>query len=243
MIDRTTTPSVTGPAAPGEPPARTRAWRLERLRRARLYLCTDARLGTGDFADFVEAAYRGGVDVIQLRDKHLDAGDELEYFEILASAARRWGRLFAANDRADVATLAGVDILHVGQRDLSIPDARRLLPRGTLVGLSTHSRVQAEHARLADTDYYCIGPVWRTPTKPGRAAVTLDAVRQVRSQQDAKPWFAIGGVSLDTVDQVVAAGARRIVVVRAITQAEDPEEAARALLDRLPPLAEPDAES
>ncbi|MCD7100660.1 thiamine phosphate synthase [Pseudoclavibacter sp. 13-3] len=211
------------------------------LHQAQLYLCTDARLGTGDFDEFVDAAYRGGVDVIQLRDKHLDAGDELEYFELLAAAARRHGRLFAANDRADVATLAGADILHVGQRDLSIADARSLLPGDTLVGLSTHSRVQAEQARLGDADYYCIGPVWRTPTKPGRAPVTLDAVRQVRAQGrgDAKPWFAIGGVNAETLEQVLDAGAQRIVVVRAITQADDPEAAARELRTALPRLPEP----
>nr|WP_318655634.1 MULTISPECIES: thiamine phosphate synthase [unclassified Pseudoclavibacter] len=228
--DRSTDPHAT---------PRTREWRLSMLQQAQLYLCTDARLGTGDFDEFVDAAYRGGVDIIQLRDKHLDAGDELEYFELLAAAARRHGRLFAANDRADVATLTGADILHVGQRDLSVADARSLLPEGTLVGLSTHSRVQAEQARLGDPDYYCIGPVWRTPTKPGRAPVTLDAVRQVHTQSrgDAKPWFAIGGVNAETLEQVLDAGANRIVVVRAITQADDPEAAARELRSALPELA------
>lgn len=127
---------------------------------ARLYVCTDARSATGDFADFVDAAYRGGVDIIQLRDKTLDAGDELEAFAVLADAARRHGRLFAANDRADVAALAGVDILHLGQRDITVSQARRFVDPRVLFGRSTHARAQAAAARTDDADYYCIGPVW-----------------------------------------------------------------------------------
>lgn len=223
------------------PEPRTAEWRREQLHRAQLYLCTDARLGTGDFADFVDAAYRGGVDIIQLRDKHLDAGDELEYFELLAAAARRHGRLFAANDRADVALLAGADILHLGQRDLGDDDARRVLPDDVLLGRSTHNRIQAQFAWGSAADYFCIGPVWPTPTKPGRAATGVEAVSQVAALHPDKPWFAIGGIDRHNVGEVVAAGASRIVVVRAITLAEDPEEAARALRVQLPQL--PDAGS
>jgi thiamine-phosphate pyrophosphorylase len=211
------------------------------LHRAQLYVCTDARLEQGDFAEFVDAAYRGGVDIIQLRDKHLEAGAELEYFAILREAARRHGKLFAANDRADVAILSGAEILHVGQGDIPVASARRLLPRGSLIGLSTHSVEQAARARSAGVDYFCIGPVWPTPTKPGRPAVGLDTVAQVgeeaaRERPDL-PWFAIGGVGLDTVDEVVGAGASRIVVVRAVTTADDPEDAARRLRAHLPALA------
>lgn len=218
------------------PEPRTLEWRRDQLQRAQLYLCTDARLGTGDFVDFVDAAYRGGVDIIQLRDKHLDAGDELEYFDLLADAAHRHGRLFAANDRADVALLSGADVLHLGQRDLSDDDARRILPDDVLLGRSTHNRIQAQFAWGSAADYFCIGPVWLTPTKPGRAATGVEAVAQVAALHPDKPWFAIGGINVHTVPDVVAAGANRIVVVRAITQAEDPEVAARALRAQLPQL-------
>lgn len=210
-------------------------WEL--LQRAQLYVCTDARLAEGDFAEFVDAAYRGGADIIQLRDKQLEAAAELEYFAILQEAANRYGRLFAANDRADVAALAGAPVLHVGQRDISPAQARRLLPPGTLVGLSTHSREQAAASAIAGVDYACIGPVWPTPTKPGRPAVGIDTVRDVLSA--ARPgsiWFAIGGVGLDTIDELVDVGVRRIVVVRAVTRADDPQAAAAALRARLPQL-------
>jgi len=208
---------------------------LRMLDPARLYVCTDARQSTGDFADFVDAAYRGGVDIIQLRDKSLDAGDELEVFAILSEAARRHGRLFAANDRADVAALAGADILHLGQRDITIDEARTFVEARVLFGQSTHARGQAAAARTGESDYYCIGPVWPTPTKPGRPAVGLEAVREVAADDDGSaPWFAIGGIDLDNVHEVAEAGARRICVVRAVTQAEDPEAAARALRGALP---------
>ena len=211
--------------------------RRRKLAAAQLYVCTDARLKQGDFAEFVDAAYRGGTDIIQLRDKHLEAAAELEYFEILRDAARRHGRLYAGNDRADVVTLAGADILHVGQGDIPIAAARGLLPEGTLVGLSTHSVEQAAAARDSGADYFCIGPVWPTPTKPGRPPVGLDTVAAVARAAAARPgvpWFAIGGVGIDTVDELVAVGVRRVAVVRAVTRAEDPEAAARELKLRLP---------
>lgn len=205
------------------------------LRSARLYLCTDARQDRRDFERFVNAAYEGGVDIIQLRDKRLEASAELEAFGVLEAAARRHGALFAANDRADVATLAEVDVLHLGQRDLPLDDARRVLPEGVLLGQSTHSLEQARTAQQSTADYYCIGPVWPTPTKPGRAAAGLDAVRAVAEHHDGNtPWFAIGNVNLETISRVVDAGATRVVVVRAITEAADPRAAAQQLRAALP---------
>lgn len=205
------------------------------LRDARLYLCTDARGDRDDLARFLDAAYAGGVDIIQLRDKRLEAADELIAFEVLRAAAQRHGRLYAANDRADVATLAGADILHLGQGDLPVDAARRVLPAGVAIGRSTHSPQQAAIAVAEGADYYCIGPVWPTPTKPGRAGVGLTAVRAVAEQDDRSvPWFAIGDVNLDTIGEVVDAGASRVVVVRAITQADDPGRAARRLRAALP---------
>ena len=204
---------------------------------ARLYLCTDAREKQGDFAEFLRAAYAGGVDIIQLRDKSLEAAAELELLAVLKSVAQECGKLWAVNDRADVAMLSGAPVFHVGQKDLPLPAARSLVGPGTGVGLSCHDPAQASAAAAnPNADYFCVGPVWATPTKPGRAAVGLSLVEHAGSLNTTKPWFAIGGVELSTVDQVVAAGASRIVVVRAITAAEDPTAAAQELLSRLPAL-------
>jgi thiamine-phosphate pyrophosphorylase len=215
---------------------------------ARLYLCTDARKERGDFAAFVDAAFAGGVDIIQLRDKSIEAAEELELLEVLQQAARANGRLWAVNDRADIASLSGAPVFHIGQKDLPLPAARKFLGTGAAIGLSTHSREQIDAALAASAgspglDYFCVGPVWATPTKPGRAAVGLDLVRYaaeaVRRAEEtvnaggAVPWYAIGGIDLGNVEQVLEAGARRIVVVRAITEAEDPAGAAGALLAAL----------
>ena len=204
---------------------------------ARLYLCTDARGKQGDFAEFLRAAYAGGVDIIQLRDKSLEAAQELELLAVLKSVAQECGKLWAVNDRADVAMLSGAPVFHVGQKDLPLPAARSLVGAASSIGLSCHDSAQASAAAAnPDADYFCVGPVWATPTKPGRAAVGLSLVEHAASLETAKPWFAIGGVELATVEQVVAAGASRIVVVRAITDAEDPTAAAAELLSRLPAL-------
>ncbi|MET3949587.1 thiamine phosphate synthase [Arthrobacter sp. UYEF36] len=221
---------------------------------ARLYLCTGARQDRGDFADFVDAAFAGGVDIIQLRDKSLEAAEELELLEVLHQAARRHDRLWAVNDRADLASLSGAPVFHIGQKDIPLGAARDFLGEDTAIGLSTHSPDQVDTAIAASTgphglDYFCAGPVWATPTKPGRAAVGLDLVRYAadatrrasalvdgeveREVAGEVPWFAIGGIDLGNVEQVVEAGARRIVVVRAITEADNPADAARALLAAL----------
>ncbi|MCZ2403229.1 thiamine phosphate synthase [Paenarthrobacter sp. Z7-10] len=204
------------------------------LTAARLYLCTDARRDRGDFVRFLHAAYSGGVDIIQLRDKSIDAALELRLLAALRDAAAEHGRLWAVNDRADLAALSGAPVLHLGQQDLPMGAARSLLPAGTSLGLSSHTRDQVEAANDGGADYFCVGPLWATPTKPGRAAVGLELVSHAAALRTVKPWFAIGGIDLSNVAQVVAAGARRIVVVRAITEASDPAAAARALLAQLP---------
>ncbi|MCY0903473.1 thiamine phosphate synthase [Arthrobacter sp. H14-L1] len=217
---------------------------------ARLYLCTNARAEQGDFADFVRAAYAGGVDIIQLRDKTLQAAEELELLAVLRDVAAEYGRLWAVNDRADIAALSGAPVFHIGQQDLPVADARTLLPHSTAVGLSSHTPEQASAAAGVQAgpggwtgddgaqaraeagsavDYFCVGPVWATPTKPGRAAVGLEMVRYAASLKTRIPWFAIGGIDLGNIEQVVAAGADRVVVVRAITEATDPTAAAQAL--------------
>lgn len=210
-----------------------------RLRDARLYLCTDAREAQGDLAQFLDAVLANGVDVVQLRQKGLEARRELALLEQFAAATARHGKLLAVNDRADVALAAGADILHLGQDDLPVPVARRIIGAQVAIGRSTHGEAQVD-AALADpeTGYFCVGPCWPTPTKPGRAAPGLGLVQYAAKAAPpddpaAAPWFAIGGIGLDTIDQVVAAGARRVVVVRAITEAADPGAAAAALARRL----------
>ncbi|MGH3235890.1 MAG: thiamine phosphate synthase [Streptosporangiaceae bacterium] len=215
-----------------------------RLADARLYLCTDARRSLGDLPRFLDAVLGAGVDVVQLREKGLEAGEELALLEVFADACRRHGRLLAVNDRADVALAAGADVLHLGQDDLPVPVARRILGPGPLIGRSSHSPAQADAvAAEPGVDYFCAGPVWATPTKPGRPAtgpgllahVTQAQVTQAQVTQagPARPWFAIGGISLARLDEVLAVGATRVVVVRAITEADDPAAATRALTRRL----------
>jgi thiamine-phosphate pyrophosphorylase len=211
---------------------------LSRLSHARLYLCTDARRERGDLAEFADAALAGGVDIIQLRDKGsagearfgaLEARGELAALEVLADAARRHGALLAVNDRADIARAAGADVLHLGQDDLPLPIAHEIVGPIALIGRSTHAIGEATRALSEDVDYFCVGPCWPTPTKPGRPAPGLDLVREVAATDTAKPWFAIGGIDEDRLGEVLDAGARRIVVVRAITEAPDPGAAARRL--------------
>jgi thiamine-phosphate pyrophosphorylase len=205
-----------------------------RLADARLYLCTGARRDRGDLAEFLDAVLGAGVDIVQLREKGLEAKEELRLLEVFAGACRRHGRLLAVNDRADVALAAGADVLHLGQDDLPVPAARRILGPVPLIGRSSHSPAQAGAAAAEPgTDYFCAGPVWVTPTKPGRPAAGLDLLTHVARTAPDRPWFAIGGIDLSRLDDVLAAGAARVVVVRAITEAGDPAAAARAFASRL----------
>ncbi|OBK34785.1 thiamine-phosphate diphosphorylase [Mycobacterium sp. 1245111.1] len=215
---------------------------IQRLASARLYLCTDARRDTGDLAEFADAALAGGVDIIQLRDKGsageqrlgaLEARDELAALEVLADAARRHGALLAVNDRADIARAAGADVLHLGQDDLPLTVARDIVGPEPLIGRSTHDAAQVAAAVAEAVDYFCVGPCWPTPTKPGRPAAGLPLVRSTAEMASDKPWFAIGGIDAARLPDVLDAGARRIVVVRAITAAEDPRAAAQRLSSAL----------
>jgi thiamine-phosphate pyrophosphorylase len=208
---------------------------LVAVRAARLYLCTDAREQRGDLPEFLDAVLGAGVDIVQLRQKGLEARQELEHLEVFARACARHGKLLAVNDRADIALAAGAPVLHLGQDDLPTAAARRILGPEPLLGRSTHDPAQVD-AALADpeTGYFCVGPCWPTPTKPGRPAPGLGLVEYAAKaappdDPGSVPWFAIGGIDLETVGAALAAGARRIVVVRAITEAADPAAAASAL--------------
>ena len=208
----------------------TGAERRARLAAARLYLCTPIRR---DLATFAEAVLAAGVDVVQLRDKHAEAGPLFEAAAVLREAAERHGALLAVNDRADVALAAGADICHLGQGDLPLDWARRILGAEVLLGRSTHTLEQASRACEEDWDYLAVGPVHATPTKPGRRPVGAGLLAEVVALDPPRPWFAIGGIDLGNLDEVLAAGATRVVVVRAIADAPDPAEATAALATRL----------
>ncbi len=230
------TPAFAVPAARNQ-----RGACIEKLAAARLYLCTDARQKHNDLEEFLRAAYSGGVDIVQLRDKTLDTDAEIAALRLLADVAGEHEKLFAVNDRADVAALVGADVFHIGQRDISVAQARSLLGPDVLIGRSTHDLDQARTAwEDPEVDYFCTGPLWETPTKPGRPATGLGFVKDVAAllasspTGTGKPWFAIGGIDVSRLPDVLDAGASRIVVVRAVTQAPEPRTAARQLRGLLP---------
>ncbi|MFD7258764.1 thiamine phosphate synthase [Streptomyces sp. NPDC059874] len=207
---------------------------MQQLSDARLYLCTDARKKQGDLPEFLDAVLAGGVDIVQLRDKGMEAGEELEHLQVFAEAARRHGKLLAVNDRADVAHAIGSDVLHLGQGDIPVPAARAILGEQVLIGRSCHAEAEVD-AAVAEpgVDYFCTGPCWPTPTKPGRYAPGLGLVRYAASLEQDRPWFAIGGIDATNLDEVLDAGATRVVVVRALTEAADPGAAAADLAKRV----------
>jgi thiamine-phosphate pyrophosphorylase len=195
----------------------------QRLPAARLYLCTDARQRQGDLPDFLDAVLGAGVDIVQLRQKGLEAAQEMAFLEVFRRKCDKHGALLSVNDRADVARAVGADVLHLGQQDLPVKTARDIIGPAPVIGLSTHSEAQTAEAAVREAvDYFCAGPVWATPTKPGRPAAGLGLLSYAAAIGTPKPWFAIGGIDLDNLSRVLDAGARRVVVVRAITQAADP---------------------
>lgn len=211
--------------------------RRARLRDARLYLvCGPAGNGRGDLRAFLDAALRGGVGVVQLREKDPSFSRDalLEAARVFRAAADAHGALFVLNDRPDLVAAARADGVHVGQDDMPVAQARALVGEDVLLGRSTHTPAQIGDAAVTDIDYFAVGPVHATPTKPGRPAVGLELVRHAASAPRAVPWFAIGGIDATNVGAVVDAGAARIVVVRALTEADDPEAIARALRGALP---------
>jgi thiamine-phosphate pyrophosphorylase len=200
----------------------------ERISGARLYLVCDARP-----REWLSAAIRGGVDIVQLRDKRLDDEGLIAAARAFRAAADAGGALFVLNDRPDLVEACGADGVHVGQDDASPAEARAHVGPGRIVGRSTHEPAQAHAADThPDVDYLAVGPVHLTPTKPGRPAAGLGYVAYAAGHV-RRPWFAIGGLDGDNVREVVERGATRIVVVRAITDAPDPEAAARQLREAL----------
>jgi thiamine-phosphate pyrophosphorylase len=190
----------------------------------RLYLVTPVRQ---DFGAFLAAAFGGGVDVVQVRERALADGRLLEALAEAREVTVAHGVPLGVNDRPDLAVLAGADFVHVGQEDIPVEAVRTF---GLPVGVSTHAPGEIDGAR---SDYIAVGPVHATPTKEGRPAVGLELVRYAAANARL-PWFAIGGIDESNVAEVVAAGATRVAVVRAIVEADDPERAARVLRAALP---------
>jgi thiamine-phosphate pyrophosphorylase len=198
--------------------------RRQRLRDARLYFVADR----DGMQRALDAALAGGADLFQLRDKEASDDELLAAAESARERCRAAGALFVLNDRPDLAAACGADGVHVGQDDTPVARAREIVGADAIVGLSTHSVKQAQAGCRSGADYIAVGPVHATPTKEGRPAIGVEPVRYAAAHIDI-PWFAIGGIDTKTVDDVVRAGARRIVVVRALTDADDPEATARDL--------------
>jgi thiamine-phosphate pyrophosphorylase len=195
--------------------------RRQRLANAHLYLVCDDQPDS-----FLESALRGGVDIVQLRMKNAEDDAIVSAGSRFAAACAAFGALFVLNDRPDLVQLCAADGVHVGQDDAAVSVARELVGEERLVGLSTHSPEQIDLA--AGVDYIGVGPVHATPTKPGRPAVRIELVRYAAEHAQV-PFFAIGGITVENAQGVVDAGASRVAVVRALTQAGDVEAAARTL--------------
>jgi thiamine-phosphate pyrophosphorylase len=219
------------------PPEAEGPLRRERLRTARLYLCCDARPGGEDPEPLLAAALRGGVDIVQLREKSLPRRE----IELAAQTFRRLcdnhSALFIVNDDPDLARSCDADGVHVGQDDLAATEARALLGADAIIGLSTHSEEQIAASAGAPVDYISVGPIWETPTKQGRPAVGLELISHAAANAP-HPFFAIGGIDSSNVVAVVEAGARRLCVVRAVRDAQNPTGAAEGLRAAFAPLGE-----
>lgn len=203
-----------------------------------LYLVSGQTVGSRPLASLVPDLVAAGVDLIQLREKDMEALDLMRAAEPIAEACRSAKVPFILNDRPDVALAIGVDGVHLGQGDLPVEIARRVLGEGPIVGRSTHTPGEVDgEAKRPGIDYIAVGPVTETPTKPGRPAAGIGLIEHAAQAERAGrlrlPWFAIGGVDRSNLERVMAAGARRIVVVRAITEAPDPPAAAGRLKEIL----------
>ncbi len=215
--------------------------RRTRLAAARLYLVCDSEPGRRRLLGVVGAAIAGGVDVVQLRDKHLSDEELTAVAHAVGALCEQRGALFVVNDRPAVALEAGADGVHVGQEDMPVAQVRELVGPDMVIGLSTHASMEIDAATagfdaaaragrgsVGNVDYIGVGPVHATPTKPGRQAVGLELVRYA-ARYSRLPFFAIGGIDAGNVETAIEAGARRVAVVRAIADAADPELAAHTL--------------
>jgi thiamine-phosphate pyrophosphorylase len=206
--------------------------RRERLAQSRLYVVSDGRREQGDLPDFLNAILGAGVDIVQVREKEAQAGDVIRWGMVFKEAAEGHGALFIVNDRPDVAVALDADGVHLGQDDLPPEVARQILGPDAIIGWSTHSPDEFD-AAPPEADYLCAGPVWETPTKPGRPAAGMELIRHAAKSGEERPWFAIGGINEENLPEVVEAGATGIVVVRAVTEAQQPSRAVQTLMNGL----------
>jgi thiamine-phosphate pyrophosphorylase len=218
------------------PPEAIGALRRQRLQWARLYFVCDARPHGEDPEAILNAAMSGGVGLIELRDREHPRNVIERSGHTYRRLANTYGALFIVNDDPHLALELSADGVHVGQEDMSPAEARGIMGPSAIIGLSTHSREQIEAAANQPVDYISVGPIWETPTKEGRPATGLELIRTA-AEIAGKPWFAIGGIDNENVDEVAAAGAERICVVRAIRDAGDPRAAATTLFGAVDPAA------
>jgi thiamine-phosphate pyrophosphorylase len=203
--------------------------RRQKLHDARLYLVTSP---CEQLFSVVEAALKGGLTLVQYRDKNTDDITRLANAQKLRQLCRDRDALFIINDRVDLAVAVDADGVHLGQQDLPIEIARQILGPGRIIGKSTTNPQEMESAIAQGADYIGVGPVYETPTKPGKAAAGFEYIRHA-VQHSSVPWFAIGGIDTSNVSEVLAAGAERVAIVRAIMQAENPTSAVKDLLSKL----------
>lgn len=213
--------------------SRDGAWRRRRLDDARLYLCVDRRAEQGDLEGLLDGVLAAGVDMVQLRDKAAARHELRAAAAVFRDAADRHGALFVLNDDPALAADVHADGVHVGQEDAPPAEARMVVGADRLVGRSTHCVDQIDRALVEDCDYFSVGPVHATPTKEGRPPIGLGPLRHAAAVAGDRPWFVTGGMAPDTAGAVLATGARRLVAVRAITEAPDPATAAAALAEVL----------
>ena len=202
---------------------------MYRLDQRHLYLCVGHR---DDLASFLPAVLRGGVDVVQLREKDLDDQIRISDATLMVPICRDFGVPFIMNDSPELAREVGADGVHVGQEDVSVSRCRELLGPEAIVGLSTHSSIEFDEALNQSATYFSAGPIIATPTKPGRAGTGVNYAVTSQARSD-RPVFVTGGVNVENVAGLVVAGLRHFVVVRALTESNDPEQAARRIRDEL----------
>jgi len=195
----------------------------DHLAAARLYLVTDQSLSKGrTTTSVVESALKGGVDIVQLREYAMSDWEMLKVAREVRLLTKHHNALFIINNRPDIAKITGADGVHLGQDDLPVEEARKILGPGKIVGVSTHEMDQAHKALLDGADYIGVGPIYPTHTKKNAVPpVTLEYVKQVRAWKQVPPFFAIGGIKLHNAPAVLEAGARRLAVVSAIVGADN----------------------
>jgi thiamine-phosphate pyrophosphorylase len=203
--------------------------RHPKLRNARLYLVT---MPCDRLLEIVESALQGGFTLVQYRDKEREDRSRLEIATALCELCHRYNALFLVNDRPDIALAVGADGVHLGQQDMPISAARKILGKDYIIGQSTTNPDELQRALESETDYVGVGPVYATPTKPGKAAAGLEYVSYVADRVTI-PWFAIGGIDSENLPEVIGAGAKRVAVVRSLMQAEDPRSIAQNMISLL----------